>query len=97
MFKIFKKDENGYAAMIGAVVALLVAIAVGVLIWYKLNTSLHDAALNNGHPMVAANATWATLNTTANTIWTLFPIVGIVVIAGIILAIVMNFGRGNGV
>ena len=82
--------------MIGVVVALLVSIAVGVLIWYKINPALFTAQIVAGANRAAINTTWSTVNTTANTIWTLFPIVGIVVIAGIILAIVTNFGRGSG-
>ena len=83
--------------MIGVVVALLVSIAVGVLIWYKLNAALiGGSGYGSGAGYVTIRALYNTTNTTANTIWTLFPIIGIVVIAGIILAIVTNFGRGSG-
>ena len=93
--------EEGSAQMIGVVVALLVSIIIGVLIWYKINAAVYAA---NGLPAVATDrtaaqnatfATWLGVNTTANTILTLFPIVAIVIVAGIILAIVMNFGRGQ--
>jgi hypothetical protein len=88
--------QEGSAQMIGVVVALLVSIAVGVMIWYQLNKAVFSAVIVPGKNMAAMNATYLTVNTTANTIWTLFPIVAIVIVAGIILAIVMNFGRGTG-
>jgi hypothetical protein len=37
----------------------------------------------------------AAVNTTANTVFTLAPIIAIVLIAGIVLAVVMNFGKGG--
>lgn len=90
------RNQEGDAQMIGVVVALMVSIIVGVLIWYKINTSMYSAILVSGKNQAAINTTWNTVNATANTIWTLFPIVAIVIIAGIILAIVTNFGRGSG-
>jgi hypothetical protein len=87
--KIRKMNEHGYAAMVGAVVAVLVSIIVGILVYYKIAGSI------NGLPAAGVTAA-ANVNTTANTVFTLAPIVGIVMIAGIILAIVTNFGRGTG-
>lgn len=88
-------DKSGSAEAIGVVIGGLIAIVVGVMIWYKLNSSLYYSWLGVGtgaHD--AINATWASTNTTADTIWTLFPVVSIVVVAGVILAVVMGFGRG---
>jgi hypothetical protein len=90
----------GEATLVGVVVATLVAIIIGVMVWYNINKNIFS---NFGFPAVHTTATTsqnatqvvlANVNTTANTIWTLFPIVAIVIIAGIILAIVTNFGRG---
>jgi len=87
-------NTSGSAQMIGVVIAGLVAIIVGVMIWYKINNSLYYSWLGVGTGAHAAiNSTWAGVNTTANSIWTMFPIVAIVVIAGVILSIVMGFGR----
>lgn len=92
----FSDSIHGSVQMIGIVIAALVAIAVGVLVWYKLQTALYSAASGPGTgPHVGVNASFLAVNTTANTIWTLFPIVCIVMIAGIILAIVMGFGRSQ--
>jgi len=79
--------------MMGVVIATLISIVIGVMVWYKLNASIFAANFVSGKPQVALNATWLSVNTTANTIWTLFPIVCIVLIAGIVLAVVMGFGR----
>ena len=86
--------------MIGVVIAGLVAIIVGVLIWYKINTAIYGSMgyTTGSGPMVGLNltkATFTTVNASANTIWTLFPIIAIVVVAGVILAVVMGFGRAQ--
>ena len=88
-------DLGGAALMMGVVVSTLIAIAIGVLIWYKINASVFSASRTPEAPQVALNATWLAVNTSANTIWSLFPIVCIVLIAGVVLAIVMGFGRGQ--
>ncbi len=94
MKKLLKSD-SGSAASIGIVIAGLVAIVVGVLVWYKINGAINVAALGDhgatGHS--AIGTLFNTTNTTANTVWTLFPICAVVVVAGVILAIVMGFGR----
>ena len=86
--------------MIGVVVALLVSIIIGVMVWYKIAGSVLYAgwagttgynAANRAAALATANAT----NTTASTVFTLLPVVAIVVVAGIILAIVTNFGKGQ--
>ena len=85
----WKKADDGYAALIGGVVAVLVTIIIGILVYYKIAASM-------GITGTAAVAAAANVNTTANTVFTLAPIVGIVMIAGIVLAIVTNFGKGAG-
>ncbi len=96
-------EKSASAQMIGVVVAGLVSIIIGVLIWYKMNTavfgasgiparvSTNPAALNATR--IAQTALWNTTNGTTNTVWTLFPIVAIVIVAGIVMAVVMGFGR----
>jgi hypothetical protein len=86
--KLFHND-HAYAGMVGAVIAVLVSISVGILVYYKIAGSI------NGLPAAGVTAA-AAVNTTANTVFTLAPIVGIVMIAGVILGVVMNFGRGGG-
>ena len=95
------ESNHGTVAALLAVVAGLVAIGVGVLIWYKISSSIFYSWLGVGTgPHTVLNSTVlplvANINSTANTVWTLFPIIAIVIIAGVILAIVLGFGRGGG-
>lgn len=84
-----KLNEHGYAAMVGAIIAVLVSIIVGILVYYKIAGSI------NGLPAAGVTAA-ANVNTTANTVFTLAPIVGIVLIASVILGVVASFGAKQG-
>ena len=84
-----KLNSHGSAQAIGIVLAFIITIAVGVMIYYKLNQAVVTAGGGADNIGDIYNST----NATALTIWTLFPIVGIVLIAGVILAVVMGFGR----
>ena len=86
--KLFR-DNEAYAGMVGGIIAVLVSIIIGILVYYKIAGSI------TGLPPAGVTAA-AAVNTTANTSFTLMPIVAIVMIAGIILGIVTNFGRGGG-
>lgn len=93
-------STDGDATMIGVVIAGLVAIIIGLMLWYKINSALFYSYLGTGTGAHAALNTsvlpvYTTVNASANTIWTLFPIVAIVVVAGVILAVVMGFGRAQ--
>ena len=95
MRNLLRKDSAN-ASMIGIVVSTLIAIIIGVLVWYSLSGPM-VYTLKAGAPVVhpGINSTVASLNASANTIWTLFPIIAIVLIAGVILAVVVGFGRGQ--
>ena len=82
------ENESGFAAAVGGVIAILVSIIVGILVYYKIAGSI------NGLPAAGVTAA-ANVNTTANTVFQLMPIVAIVVVAGIILAVVMGFGKSQ--
>lgn len=83
-------DTKADAKMVGAIVALLVVITIGLLVYYEIAGSI---AINNASGVTAA----AAVNTTANTVFTLAPIVAIVLIASLILFYVTRFGGGGGV
>ena len=87
-----RKNDWAMAAQLGMVIATLVAILVGVLVYYKLAVSANDTG--NNPTGRAVRAGFNTTNTTAATVFSLAPIIGIVAIAGIILAIVTRFGQG---
>ena len=90
MKQLLKDNKAAGAEMVGVVIAGLVAIIVGVLVWYKI-----DGAITTGARPAAVGLLYNNTNTSANTVWTLFPIVAIVVIAGVILSVVMGFGRSQ--
>lgn len=85
-------DDNAIARAIGGLVALLVAIIIGVMVFYEVNESILFTGVASTH----YSTTWATVNSTASTVWTMAPIVAIVAIAGIVLAVIMTFGSAPG-
>jgi RsiW-degrading membrane proteinase PrsW (M82 family) len=96
-------DLAGGAVMMGVIVSTLIAIVIGVLIWYQINGAIYTQAVLAPRTIAsttaynvsraAQTALWNSTNASANTIWALFPIICIVLIAGVVLAIVMGFGR----
>jgi hypothetical protein len=93
------KDENGSVpGLVIGVVAFLIAVIIGVMIWYKI-----DAAVINGFGSRAGvgtsyagfNSTITSINSSANSTWALAPIVGLVLIAGVIIATIMMFAGGK--
>jgi len=92
------KDNNGFQWAILAVagaLTTLVGIIIGVMVWYKTNTALFSAAEPTGHGLVGLNTIFNATNATANTVWSLAPVVALVLIAGVILAVIMGFGRAQ--
>jgi len=86
---MFRKMGNeAYAGAVGAVVAVLVTIIVGVLVYYKIVGSISGIG-------TAGFTALGQVNTSATTVFTLAPIIGIVMIAGIVLAVVMGFGKAQ--
>ena len=83
-------DTHGFAAAVAGALTLLVAMLIGILVYYKLS-----ASLTAGTHGAAALDLFKNMNATSTTVFTLMPIVAIVMIAGIILAVVMGFGRSN--
>lgn len=86
--KSLRESNQAYASLVGGVIAVLVSIIVGLMIYYKIAGSI------NGLPAAGVTAA-SNVNSTANTVFTLAPIVAIVMIAGVILAVVTGFGRGS--
>jgi len=86
----FIKSEDAQigVGMIGGLVALLITIIVGILIYWQLSGSI---ALTND----AANESRDGVNSMASTVFSLLPIIALVVVASIILGVVVGFGRGG--
>jgi len=89
--KLLKDENGGIPAVVIGVVAFLMATIIGLMVWYKINSAM---LTNPGLPTGGATAA-AAINTTANSTWTLAPIVGLVLIAGVIIATIMMFAGGK--
>ena len=85
--KLLKKGDAN-AALVGGVISVMITILVCIIIYFKISVSINGLGANGS--AVAEN-----VNTTASTVFTLAPIIAIVMIAGVILAVVMGFGRSN--
>jgi len=86
--KAFLKNKFGYTGMVGGLVALLITIIVGILVYWQLSGSI---TLTSD----SANTSRDGVNTMASTVFSLLPIIALVVVASIILAVVMGFGKGG--
>lgn len=86
--KIFRQDNDAYTKIVGGLVALLLTIIIGVLIFWEVNDSLTLGSAE-------ANASRNKTTDMATTVFSLLPLVALVVVASIILAVVMGFGGGG--
>jgi len=89
--KNFRQEQKAQAGMVGLVVSVLVTIVIGILVFWKITGSISTGASTGAGGLVQAQ-----VNTTAGTIFSLMPIVAIVLIAGIILSVVSGFGKSGG-
>lgn len=84
-----RMDNKADARMVGMVVAILVVIVIGILVFWNVSDSI-DIDSSDGQTV------HSDVNSTAETVFTLAPIVAIVVIASIILGVVTSFGTRPG-
>ena len=84
----WKRSDNAYTKVVGGLVALLLTIIIGILVFWKVNDAITlDSA--------AANTSRDATTAMASTVFNLLPLVALVIVAGIILAVVMGFGSGG--
>jgi len=85
----FRYNDKAFADTVGSLVALLLTIIIGVLVFWQVADSIE---------MESAEANESKNETTdmASTVFSLLPIIALVVVASIILAIVLGFGAGAG-
>lgn len=88
-FKSLKDSNDAWAKVVGGLVALLLTIIVGVLVFWEVN----DAITFDSND---ANTSRNTTTSMASTVFGLLPIIALVVVASIILGIVLGFGGGGG-
>lgn len=84
----FKADKSAYTKVVGGLVALLLTIIVGVLVFWEVNDAI---TLDSAEANTSRNQTTAM----ASTVFSLLPIIALVVVAAIILGVVLGFGGGG--
>lgn len=82
---VLSEDKKGYSAVVGGLVALMLTIIIGILVYWTIVGSIDL-------PNDTANTTRDTVNSTATTVFTLMAIIGIVVIGGIMIAVITGMG-----
>ena len=89
--KSLGEDKAGSTAMVGSLVALLLMIIVGVLVFWETSDAID---LSNDD----ANDSKNTTTDMATTVFNLLPIVALVLVAGLIIGVIMGFGgAGRGI
>jgi len=81
-------NKHGYARAVGGLVALLITIIVGILVYWQISGGI---TLTTD----TANTSRDNVNTTATTVFQLLPIIAIVVVGGILIGLVIAFGGGK--
>ena len=80
-----KNDNKGWARMVGGLVALLITIIIGVMVYWQVSGAI---PLTNDD----ANASKEQVDSMANTVFGLLPIIALVAVAGVILGVILGFG-----
>jgi len=97
LFKKFKAGDKAEAAvgMVGVIVGILITLMVVVLVFYNIvgsiDTSSIDSEIGEATTTPSDNATSNVL-TQAETVFTIMPIVCIVIVAVVILTYVSKIG-----
>mgnify|MGYP001475870586 CR=1 FL=1 len=84
-----RKNDAGYVRVIGGLVALLLMIIVGILVFWEVSDSIE---LNSDE----ANASKESTTEMATTVFDLLPIIALAVVASIIIGVIIGFGGGGG-
>ena len=85
-----RQEKNAYAQLVSGLIAFFLIIGIGIMIFYKVNDSY---TISDTAGAQAKNNTSDMFNTVIN----LMPIIGLVIIAGIIIGIISRgFGKTSG-
>ena len=89
--KLLALRDNTHAnvGLVATIVAILVVIVIGLLVFTEISGSIITGTTEGA-------TAHAAVNDTAETVFTLAPIVAIVLIASIILTVVTSFGGKGG-
>jgi len=86
MRKLFHSND-GYTKVVGGLIALLVTIGVGALVFWEI-TDNFEGSSNESNESIDG------VEDMASTVFDLLPIVALVVVAAIIIGIVVKMGGG---
>ena len=96
----FIQDKTAVSpGMVGGLVALLITIIVGILVYWSLSTGINpNLAYTNANNATNAqiNTSHTNIDTMSSTVFGLLPIIALVVVASLILGVVIGFGREGG-
>lgn len=79
------KNKKASAGAVGTIIAILIVIVVGLLVYWNISSSIATGSTEGA-------IVHSSVNNTSQTVFTLAPIVAIVFIASIVLAYVARFG-----
>ena len=82
------EDKSAYTKIVGGLVALLLMIIIGVLVFWEVNDSI---TLDSAEANTSRNET----TDMASTVFSLLPIIALVVVASIIIGVIVGFGGGR--
>ena len=83
-----KDNKKGYVKVVGALVALLLMIIVGILVYWETSDSI-TLSSDDG------NTSRDGVNDMATTVFDLLPIIALAVVASIIIGVIIGFGSGG--
>ena len=86
--KSLKHDNSGYVKVVGGLVALLLMIIVGIMVYWETSDSI-DLSSDT------ANTSRDGVNSMATTVFDLLPIIALAVVASIIIGVIIGFGAGS--
>jgi flagellar biogenesis protein FliO len=81
------KNQEAYTKVVGGLIALLVTIGVGALVFWEITDNFEGSSAD-------ANTSIDGVEDMASTVFDLLPIIALVVVAAIIIGIVVKMGGG---
>jgi len=89
------EEGGGFSNTVVGIIVLLIGIILALMIFWEVNSAIPgiDTVNENNN----YEAVWNSTNTTAGTIFSLLPIVAIIIVAGLMLFYIGRFGAGSGV
>jgi len=87
-FKKLQNNNHGYVKIVGGLVALLLMIIVGIMVYWETSDSIELSS-------ASANTSRDGVDDMATTVFDLLPIIALAVVASIIIGVIIGFGAGS--